>query len=491
MSIRFSVVIPAYNAAATIGACLAALQQQTIDPAHFECIVVDDGSTDDTAAIAAAAGARVLSKPRGRPAAARNAGVAIAQGRLICFTDADCEPQPTWISAITAPLLANPGLVASKGAYRTRQTRVVARFVQLEYEEKYARLRHQPRVDFVDTYAAAFRRDVLQANDGFDERFPYCEDRELAYRLAARGYEMVFSPDAQVYHQHSDTYAKYLRKKAINGYWVAQILRRFPAQTVNDSHNPLSQKIQIGLIGLLVATLGGAPLLTPWLGGLVWLAPAGLALLFLASTLPFIRRAWQQDRGVAFAAPLLLATRALGLGLGYAWGLATPPRAMDSSADTISGIAYLCKRALDIAGGLAGALLLPPALLFMALTRRRPLFVRETRIGQKGTPFQRLAFRAGRGSLAALPAVLNVLRGEMSLVGPCAAAPQVAAGYDEHQRRLLTVKPGLTGPTQIQPRPPAPAQRLALELDYIENYSLWRDLTILLRTLPALLRRRR
>jgi len=89
-----SVIVPAYNAARTLGACLEALGQQTMPREQYEIILVDDGSTDDTAQIAGRyAGVKVLKLARNRgAAAARNAGIAAAQGELLLFTDADCIP---------------------------------------------------------------------------------------------------------------------------------------------------------------------------------------------------------------------------------------------------------------------------------------------------------------------------------------------------------------------------------------------------------------
>ena len=94
---RASVVVPAYQSAATIGGTLDALARQDLDE-PYEVIVVDDGSTDGSAEIAERAGVTsVLRQPNLGPAAARNAGVAAAAGDAIAFTDADCLPEPDWL----------------------------------------------------------------------------------------------------------------------------------------------------------------------------------------------------------------------------------------------------------------------------------------------------------------------------------------------------------------------------------------------------------
>lgn len=329
-----SVVIPAYNAEATIAACVNALQGQDYE-GQYEIIVVDDGSTDGTGRAARAAGATVIGARRARPAAARNAGIRVARGAIVCCTDADCAPRPDWLSQITAPF-ANPDVAACKGSYATRQREIVARFVQLEYEDKYDLLRPQESIDFIDTYSAAYRRAVMLANGGFDERFDYLEDQELSFRLAARGCRMVFQEAAVVDHLHSATLRAYLRKKVIIGYWKAQVVRRFPGRAVKDSHTPQVMKVQMALatflivlllVGLIVAMLGASR----WGSSSVYaLAPALFpAVAFLATTMPFVRKAWPKDRAVAVASPFLLFDRALALSAGYAWGLLRPRRDLD------------------------------------------------------------------------------------------------------------------------------------------------------------------
>ena len=94
-----------------------------------------------------------------------------------------------------------------------------------------------------------------------------------------------------------------------------------------------------------------------------------------------------------------------------------------------------------------------------------------------------------RWSLDEVPQLFNVLAGEMSLVGPRPEQIEVVTRYTDDQRRRLAVKPGMTGPMQVSGRGDLSfEERLGLELAYIQKYSLRRDLSILLRTMPAVLR---
>lgn len=313
-----SVIVPVHNGAETLAACLDALSSQTVEASRYEVIVVDDGSTDGSAEVATRHGAAVVRQEHAGAGAARNHGVEQARGGILLFTDADCQPQPDWIQQMLAPF-SDPDVAGVKGVYGTRQRSLVARFAQAEYEEKYERLVRQEQIDFVDTYAAAYRRDVFAAAGGFDPRFPRAlvEDQELSYRLAEAGHKLVFAPAARVYHQHPATIWQYARRKAHLGRWKVRVHARHPARAVRDSYTPWTQKAQLALLPLVVGCAIAAAL------GLVpWIVVAGLAGLGLLSTIPLLRQAARLDRLVLLAAPALVLLRALALDLGIAWGIA-------------------------------------------------------------------------------------------------------------------------------------------------------------------------
>jgi glycosyltransferase involved in cell wall biosynthesis len=119
---------------------------QTVGREKYEVIVVDDGSTDETKDIVAKYPVRYIHQQNRGPAAARNNGVNHAQGEIVLFTDADCEPEPTWIEEMIKPLNDNQ-VVGVKGAYKTRQKELVARLVQIEYEHKYERMKKFKNID--------------------------------------------------------------------------------------------------------------------------------------------------------------------------------------------------------------------------------------------------------------------------------------------------------------------------------------------------------
>jgi cellulose synthase/poly-beta-1,6-N-acetylglucosamine synthase-like glycosyltransferase len=319
--IQYSVIVPAYQAVQTLPRCLAALQHQSIDRADYEIIVVDDGSEDQTPAVAEQVldgyHTRVIRTAHGGPGQARNIGTGAADGAIILFTDADCEPLSDWIEQMARPF-DDPQVAGVMGAYRTRQTQLAARFAQIEFEHRYARMRQFKSIDLIATYAAAYRKSVLQAVGGFDRRFTAAnnEDVELAYRVSAAGYQLVFNPQARVFHSHAPTVRRYLKTKFKRAYWRTLVYRRHVGKAVQDSYTPQTLKAQIALAGLIVLLAIGA-LFQPSLG----IGCLASVAVFVASTLPFVRFAWPRDRAIgAIAIPMVFA-RSIVFSCGIILGL--------------------------------------------------------------------------------------------------------------------------------------------------------------------------
>ncbi len=524
-----SVVVPAYNAAATLGSCLEALLAQVPQcPQPVEVIVVDDGSSDGTATVARACGVTVIEQKNQGPAAARNAGVQHARGDIVLFTDSDCVPAPGWLDAMHAAL-TQPDVVGAKGAYLTRQRALVARFVQIEYEDRYDRMRRAPSIDFIDTYSAGYRRDVFLENHGFDTIFATAsvEDQEFSFRLAQKGYRLVFVPTARVFHQHDQTLGEYVRRKFYIGYYKALLTRWLPERLVKDSHTPQVLKVQMGLVLLLAVTL----LLAPF-----WAVARDVALLltlaFVASSVPFTLKALRKDMAVGLAAPFLLLVRAAALAAGFVGGRVHFSGTLPGQRrPVLSAGQRAVKRSMDVVGAVVGLTVSLPLMIGIAVAIRLdspgPVIFTQERVGENGRTFRVFKFRSmvmdaeerrdelvdldqlpepayklpndprvtrvgrwlRRYSLDEIPQFVNVLRGDMSLVGPRPEEVTLVTRYNDWQRRRLAVKPGMSGPMQVNGRGRLTlSERVALEVDYIDHYSLRRDVVILLRTLPAVLR---
>jgi lipopolysaccharide/colanic/teichoic acid biosynthesis glycosyltransferase len=524
-----TVIIPVKNAEETLGECLRAIIQQEglqIDQ-DYEVVVVDDGSTDDSARIAEECGVIVVHQSNRGPAAARNIGAHSARGTILAFTDADCAPCSTWLRDLTLPL-QNPEVVGVKGVYRTKQTSLVARFVQLEYEYKYKKMQNQSSIDFIDTNSAAYRREVFLQNGGFDESFPVpsVEDQEFSFRLARKGYLMVFEPKAMVYHQHDRNLTEYLRRKFGIGYWKAFMLKSIPEKTLTDSHTAPTQRAEILLLAILLATI-------PFIA--VWSVYASLFFLFavvvfLGIISPFLIFIGKRDIQVVWIAPWMLIGRAGALGAGLFKGFILPPKAKTKGFPCQTMGTRFIKRMIDLTGACVGLILAIPVLICAAIAIRidtsGPIFYRQVRAGENGKPFTMIKLRTmvdgadrivtdflpksqlkgpafkipndpritrigrhlRRWSLDELPQFWNVIKGEMSLVGPRPEEMKIVELYNDYQRQRLMVKPGITGPMQVNGRGGLEFDtRLQLELKYLRNYSLAEDFRILLKTFSAVI----
>jgi GT2 family glycosyltransferase len=312
-----SIIIPTFNGASRIRYCLDSLSKQTAGR-DVEILVVDDGSTDDIAnAIRSYSSVRLISQANAGPASARNRGALEARGKILLFTDDDCVPMPDWLEAMLEPF-KDGEIVGAKGIYRTHQKSLAARFVQIEYEDKYRLMAGLSSIDFIDTYSAAFRRDRFLEMTGYDTSFPVAcaEDIELSYRMSARGWKMVFVPKAIVYHTHPATFSSYLKKKYKFAFWRMLAVRKNPSKGVKDSHTPQTMKIQLLFAPVLLvavvfdlAARPRVPTSALVLGG------------FLLSTLPFTLRAIRKDPVVGILSPVLLAARACAQVMGVAAGL--------------------------------------------------------------------------------------------------------------------------------------------------------------------------
>ena len=312
-----SIIIPTFNGGSRIGNCLDALAKQ-IKGQNTEIVVVNDGSNDNTTDIVARyPGVRLINQTNSGPAAARNQGAREAKGTIILFTDDDCVPMPDWVCSMVEPF-DDPKVVGVKGAYCSHQTSLSARFVQMEYEDRYRLMAQFPSIDFVDTYSAGFRRDRFLEMKGYDTSFPVAcaEDIELSYRMSERGWRMKFVPTAIVCHTHPDTIWRYMKKKYKFAFWRILALRRNPKKTLRDSHTPQVMKLQLLFAPALLLSACIDLVIAPRLPTLVLVCVA-----FLLSTLPFAGRTIRKDLTVGLLSPFLLAARSCAQVLGVTAGL--------------------------------------------------------------------------------------------------------------------------------------------------------------------------
>jgi glycosyltransferase involved in cell wall biosynthesis len=228
MSIRASVVVPVHNGAQTLGDCLRALAAQEHPGDQHEIIIVDDGSTDATVAVATSFSVRLVRQPRRGAGAARNAGLRVARGEWVAFTDADCIPSRGWLCTLletVARPVAVPALGAAGPILGYGSSTSPARFVDLSGGLDTARHLAHPRFPFPPSANLMYRRDALESIEGFDARYCAYEACDLHTRLRQKWEgEFHFVPHAVVFHRHRASWREYWRQQSGYGRGYGQFM---------------------------------------------------------------------------------------------------------------------------------------------------------------------------------------------------------------------------------------------------------------------------
>ncbi len=236
--IEVSIVVPAYNQASLLERLLDSLVALKSGP-HWEVLIVDDCSTDDTAATTArwldghpeVRGRYLLQDRNQGPGAARNRGLAEAQGALVAFIDTDCIAGPDWLAALLSGL-TDEHIVGVGGAVRA-----------FNPENRYARYNTvngtlQPivapdyAIPYLVTCNCCYRRDALRAVGGFptDIARPGGEDVAASIALYKQGYRFAFAPDATIAHDFRDTWRRFARTWQNYGYGCGLTAHRMLTQ---------------------------------------------------------------------------------------------------------------------------------------------------------------------------------------------------------------------------------------------------------------------
>lgn len=306
LPIRLSVIVPAFNNSAYLAQCLAALR--AAHPPAAELIVVDDASTDDTPAVAAAAGADVLRMPRnGGPGAARNYGAQRARGEVLLFVDADVVVASGTLSRVERAFAADPALGALFGSYDDdpQWPGLVSRYRNLLHH--FMHQEGDPRAGTFWAGLGAVRRAVFLGVGGFDAaRFPRpsIEDIELGYRLRRAGHRILLDRELQGKHLKRWGFWSMVRtdvtRRALP--WGRLLVRE--ASSTADLNLRASQRVSAALTGLALAA---ALLALRWPGllGVSGLALAAVGILNRRFYLLLWRRGGARLVGAGFALHLL------------------------------------------------------------------------------------------------------------------------------------------------------------------------------------------
>lgn len=317
-----SVIVVTYNSAATVGETLDSLAAQTYP--DYELIVVDGGSTDDTAAVVAEYDAAWIEAPGATIGACRNRGVDAADGEYVAFTDSDCAVPADWLESHVDRLRTyadDESVVGVGGPNRAFPgdppfAHLVGSIQGTAFGSGGSPQSHAiDDVRFVGSVAACnvvYDASVFGGHR-FDDAVNVGEDAEFHFRLSRAGYRFVFDPGTPVSHHLSATVGAFRRKSRSYGYAMARIQRRH--RTVIRWYSALPS---LALFG------GGLAALSDLRARRLRAIPPLVAGFLLVTGIAAVQVYRDKRTPLALLVPLLLGVQYCYYGIGFLEGLAAP-----------------------------------------------------------------------------------------------------------------------------------------------------------------------
>lgn len=232
---KISVVVCSYNGSRTIRDCLEGLGK--LDYPSYEVIVVDDGSTDATAAIAREYDVQVISTAQLGLSHARNTGMKAASGEIIAYIDDDACPDPHWLTYLAATFMSttHAGVGGPNIAYRGDG--LIADCVSNAPGNPVHILIDDQEAEHIPGCNMAFRKECLEAIDGFDPRYRVAgDDVDVCWQLRQHGWSLGFSPAAMVWHHRRNSLRAYCRQQYSYGKAEALLEAKWPEKYNASGH---------------------------------------------------------------------------------------------------------------------------------------------------------------------------------------------------------------------------------------------------------------
>jgi len=230
-----SVIVCTYNGERTLEETCAAVRR--LEYPNFEALLIDDGSTDGSTAIAEAHGFRVISTANQGLSAARNTGLAAATGDIVAFIDDDVVPDPHWLSYLVDVFESTPFVAVGGPNLAVPGDGTVADAVDAAPGNPTHVLISDREAEHIPGCNAAFRTDALRHIGGFDTRFGVAgDDVDVCWRLQDGGGKIGYSAAAMVWHHRRGTVIGYLRQQRGYGTAEAMLERKWPERYSAGGH---------------------------------------------------------------------------------------------------------------------------------------------------------------------------------------------------------------------------------------------------------------
>lgn len=519
---------------------------------HLEVLIIDGMSDDGTWPIVCDLArqftiVKAMRNEKKSAAAALNLGIRKTTAEIICRVDAHARIAPDYLRLCITAMKESGGdnvggAMETLPSRHTPMARAIAAVMSHPFGVGNSKFRTRAtRPLFTDTvFGGCYRREIFDRVGLFNEKLLRTQDLEFNQRLRRAGGTVFLEPAIKSYYYACSDIRSFCRHNFRDGMWSVLPFIYCDGAPVRWRHLTAAAYLAFVVCSAICGI---------WLP---WAKTALVAILYLylaTNVLSSIHAAQQsRDHRTALVMPLVFAARHLAYGFGSFWGLATVisrglsfRKASQMKVSRLGGGQFrrsgtvMTKRVFDIAISLALLCILLPVLAFVALAIKYAspgtILYKGQRVGRGGVPFCILKFRTmipnaealggastpnddprvtnigrvlRRYKLDELPQLFNVLKGEMSLVGPRPEVISEVELYTPAERKLLMLRPGMTDWASIRFRNEGqilagsaephrtycekirPA-KMRLGLQYAENHSLLTDLRILFATAKALL----
>jgi cellulose synthase/poly-beta-1,6-N-acetylglucosamine synthase-like glycosyltransferase len=264
-----SVVVPVRDGEATIADCLDAILATDYPQDRREIVVVDNASSDGTASLIHSRSVRYLREPKRGVSNARNRGISESRGEILAFIDADCLPDPQWLTELVRPF-GDPEVGAVAGDLQHAPPSTAAERQAARLLGNWQRFAFTSNPAYPITANAAYRRDVLELIGGFDPHMTRAQDVELGLRFRERtDLRLAYADHATVRHRNRSTQRGFFRQQ-------------------------LGWAYGAGLVGAKFEAMGGAPVKPPRAREIGRTA-RGLGIVLIAWIRRRGRREWIED----------------------------------------------------------------------------------------------------------------------------------------------------------------------------------------------------
>jgi cellulose synthase/poly-beta-1,6-N-acetylglucosamine synthase-like glycosyltransferase len=251
------VIVPVRDGESTIADCLDSILATDYPAERREIVVVDNGSSDGTAAVIRARPVRYLREGRRGVSNARNRGIAESTGEILAFVDADCLVEPQWLTELVRPF-EDPDVGSVAGDLQHAPPTTAAERQAARMLGNWQRFAFTSNPAYPITANAAYRRDVLEEIGPFDPHMTRAQDVELGLRFQERsGRRLVYAERATAHHRHRSTQRGFFRQQLGWAYGAGLVGAKFEAMGGDPVKPPRIRDLAPPLQGLAIVIWAG------------------------------------------------------------------------------------------------------------------------------------------------------------------------------------------------------------------------------------------